>query len=315
MKKTLYFIIIILVFSLNKTNSQTVNSPSDRKVPTMNGHTFPSSSLFGSSFITTSLHAKLGFGLTSSVKIIGFDLEDYEIPSFEGRILYFSTTVKYQQRFTPWLALFMSFNMAGRVGTDISTIVADGVNTLGGGDIGWLIRIRRTEKFNFSGVIKVQNLTGNFINLSDYVRDIINNVPDPSFTKKVPALIVGIGARGAYAFNPTFGLQFIAEFDYGESFDRAKTKAYFSAGVMGDIDFMPKHNTPIGLGLGYSTSTAPEIVMSEGGFSHLFSGKIGYTGSDEFELALQYSYFNVTIQSAENKPFISKIALLLKFYF
>ena len=128
-------------------------------------------------------------------------------------------------------------------------------------------------------------------------------------------MIICAGIRGAYAFNPTFGFQFQGNFDYGETFERSKTKSYFSAGLMGDVDFLPKHNTAVGLALGYAISSAPEIVMSEGGLSHLITGKIGYTGSDDFELGVQYTYLNVNIKSVDDKPFISKILLILKFYF
>ena len=314
MKKIFYIIVFLLICSI--TGQTQSDAPiSERKVPTMNGHTFPSSSHLGSSFITTHLQEDLGFGLTSTLKIPGIVIDDYEIFSFEGQILFFNTAVQYQQRFTPWLSLYLTFKMSGRVGTDISTIMADGVNTLSGGDIGWLLRITKTEKFNLTGTINVQNLTGNFINVSDYFEDIINNVPDPSVTKKVPAMLIGAGIRGAYAFNPTYGLQFQADFDYGETFERSITKGYFSAGLIGDVDFLPKHNTAVGLALGYAISSAPEIVMGEGGLSHLITGKIGYTGSDDFELGVQYTYFNVNINSVDDKPFISKILLILKFYF
>jgi hypothetical protein len=67
--------------------------------------------------------------------------------------------------------------------------------------------------------------------------------------------------------------------------------------------------------LGYAITSAPEIVMGDGGMSHLISGKIGYTGSDDFELGVQYTYYNVNLKSVDEKPFISKILLILKFYF
>ncbi len=81
-----------------------------------------------------------------------------------------------------------------------------------GGDIGWLIRIYKSEKFNLSATANVKNLTGNVINVSDYFEDIINNNPNPSLTRKVPIMIVGTSIRGAYAFNPTYGLQFQGDF-------------------------------------------------------------------------------------------------------
>ncbi len=314
MKKTACTIFIFII-CLNSVNAQTGTIATERKIPILNGHTFPSSSHFNGSFIATSLQADLGFGTTSSLKIPGIVIGDYEIFSFEGRILFFNTSIRYKQRFTPWLALYFSFKMAGRMGTDISTIMADGVNTLGGGDIGWLVKILKNDKFNLSGTISVKNLTGNFINVKDYFSDIINNNPDPSVTQKIPATILGIGIRGAYAFNPTYGLQFIADFDYGESFERSETRGFFAGGILGDVDFLPKHNVPVGLALGYSLTNTPEIVMSDGGVSNLITGLIGYTGSDDFELGLQYTYYNVKLKSVDQKPFLSKIILTLKFYF
>lgn len=304
-----------ILFSTSIIFAQTDIPDTKKKVPTLNGHTFPSSSHFNSSFITTNLHADLGFGTTSILKIPGIIIDDYEILAFEGKLLFFNMSVQYQQRFTPWLALYFTLQASGRVGTDMSTILADGVNTLSGGDIGWLIRITHNKKFNLSGTINVKNITGNFINVSDYFEDLINNVPDPRVSQTIPAMAVGVGIRGAYAFNPTFGLQFQGDYYYGESFIRSKTKGFFDAGVMGDMDFLPKHHTAVGLALGYGITTAPEIVMDADGLSHLITAKIGYTGSDDFELGIQYTYFNVELQSVEEKPFVSKILLLLKFYF
>lgn len=314
MKKLIYIIAISILF-FNTGITQPETELIESKVPSLNGHAFPSLGPFRSSFITSSLHANLGFGNTSSIEIPGIILDDYELFAFEGKILFVSIDVQYQQRFNSWLALFVSFKMAGRLGTDMSTILADGVNTLSGGDIGWLVKIKQSRKFNLSGSIRLLSITGNFINVSDYFKDIIENNPNPSVIKKVPAKSIGIGIEGAYAFNPTFGLQFHTEYAYGESFVRGKTDGFFLAGVVGDIDFMPKHNVPVGLALGYTITSAPEIVMSDGGFSNLINAKIGYTGSKDFELGLQYTYYNVEIKSVEEKPFVSKFLLVLKFYF
>ncbi len=78
---------------------------------------------------------------------------------------------------------------------------------------------------------------------------------------------------------------------------------------------MPKHEVPINLALGYTLTTTPAIVMSEGGASNIITGKVGYSGSDEFELGAQFTYYNVDLKSLEEKPFITTIMLLLKLYF
>ncbi|MEA3480223.1 MAG: hypothetical protein U9R60_18715 [Bacteroidota bacterium] len=314
MRKLIYIIIITLL-CFDSGNAQTLTSSGERKVPNLNGHTFPSVFHFNNSFINTSLEANLGFGLTSPVRISGLVIDDHELFAFEGQILFINTRVRYQQRFNPWLALYMSFEMAGRVGTDMSTILADGVNTLVGGNIGWLIRIMQTNKFNLSGTVYIQNLTGNFINVSEYFQELINNDPNPTVVKKVPAMVVGVGTQGAYAFNSTFGLQFQAACAFGESFQREKSAVFYSLGILGDVDFMSKHNVPVSLALGYTLISEAEIVLEDGAFINLISGRIGYTGSSDFELGLQYSYNKVNLKSVDKNPSVSTIMLILKFYF
>ena len=107
--------------------------------------------------------------------------------------------------------------------------------------IGWLVRIKKTDKLNLSGTINVKQLTGNFINVSEYFDQIISDHPNPSVTKKVPATSAGIGLLGAYSFSPSIGLQFVSELAYGESFKRKETSAYFSGGLLGDVDSPPNN--------------------------------------------------------------------------
>jgi len=319
MKKFIYLAVLLLISQTSLiAQSEEIsveNQESESLLPSLNGHTFLTTSYLRSSFIATNLNTNIGFGLTSKLDIPGIMIGDHEILGFEGSIFFIDVDVAYQQRVTNWLSFYATFKLAGRLGTDMSTILADGVNTLTGGDIGWLIRIKETDKFNISGSININTITGSFINVSDYFQEIIDDVPYPSVIKKVPAMSLGMGVRGAYAFNPTFGVQFQTGVAFGESLVRGNTRAYFSGGILGDMNFNPKYNVPIGLAFGYSNSSAPEIVMNNGGVANLFTGKVGYTGSDEFELGLQFTYYNVKIQSVESKPFVTKLLLALKFYF
>ncbi len=287
----------------------------DGKIPSINDHVFPTSTYLRSSFIVTNLQAEMGFGTTSKLKLPGITIGDYELFAFEGKILFVDLGIQYQQRFTSWLAFYASFKMAGRLGSDFSTIVADGVNTISGAELGWLFRIKQTKKLNLSGTVSLYNLKGNFINVSQFIEEVLANNPYPSVVKHVPSMMVGLGLRGAYGFSPTFGLQMQFDYAYGESFERGSTQGFFSAGILGDVDFNPKWDIPIGLGVGYSISTAPEIVMNDGGFTNMFLLNLGYTGAKDFKLGAQYTYYNVELKSIEDKPFINKILLTLQFYF
>lgn len=316
MKKHI-LILIIFVFGLNTIWAQDndTKTSSEYKVSRLNGHQFLTASHFKSSFINTTLQANLGIGATSVLDIPGIKIGDYRILQFKGRIMFFNAHLEYQQRFTPWLAMYLTYDMTGRVGADMSTILADGVNTMSGGEIGALIRLMQSKKLNLSTNINVQNLTGNFINVVEYVEEIIDGNPYPSVVKKVPAMSVEAGLLGAYAINATYGFQFHAEFGYGESYERGNSAGYLSAGFSAEADLNPSIEVPIGFGLGYSLSSAPEVVMNNDGYSNLIHAKIGYTGAKEFELGLEYTLYNIHINSIDGDGYINNILLMLKFYF
>jgi hypothetical protein len=308
-------LIVILSLSLNSVTAQNESENSHKKIPELNRNKFLSTSQLKSAFISTNLQTDIGVGSNSLIKIPGITIGDHELFSFQGKIFYMDFNLQYQQEFTSWLSLYMSMKLTGRVGSDLSTIIADGINTISGGDIGWLIKIKETEKLYLSGTIKANSLVGSFINVADYFEDVINDIPYPSLSKKTPATSVGIGLRGAYAFNPSYGLQFDVNAIHGESLQRGATDTYYSFGVLGDVDFKETSNTPIALALGYSLTSTPEVSMNDRGFSSLYLGKIGYSGSDDYELGLQYTFYTVNLKSVDSNTSISKIMLGLKFYF
>lgn len=314
MSRQIFFSFLFFVIAF-QGYSQRPQSEERSKTPRLNGHFFPSSNVLKTSFITTHFQADIGAGATSKLKVPGIVIEDIEIFEFEGRLGFAEVNVEYQQRFTPWLALFISGRFSGRMGVNMSTIVADGVNSVYGGDIGWLMRVYESSKLNLSVVTQVNSTTGNFINLERYIEELINNEPFPSVSRTIPSLTVGTGIRGAYAFNEKYGLQFDANLGFGEALSREKTQAYFSAGFLADVDFYPQNDLPIGLAIGYSLSSAPHIVMDNPHLSGIFTGRLGYTGSKEFELALVFNYYDIKIASIDSNPFVGKALLQLKLYF
>lgn len=314
MRTLINLFIIVSVCSMT-VNAQSDESQAARKRPSLNGHMFPSTNYLRSSFVVTSLQADMGMGITSTLVLPGIEIGEKEILSFEGKILFADVDIQYQQRFTPWLSLYFSLRAAGRLGTNMSTILVDGLNTITGSDIGWLIRIWESNRLNLAGTIKLSTAAGSFINVLDYFEEIINNEPYPSVVKNITGLTAGLGLRGAYAFNPSYGIQFNLDYAYGESLQRVASQSYYLAGILGDLDFNPKQKVPIGLALGYTISTSPTYVMQDGGVSNIIVGKIGYTGSEDFDLGLQFNYRNIYLNSVADKPFIRTLLLNLRYYF
>lgn len=313
--KKIYHLFILILISTGIVSAQDESGNRDSKRNVLNGHTFQSTGVFRSPFISTDLQANVGFGSTPSLRITGVEIDGEELFAFEGKIAFVNAKVTYRQRFTPWLAMYISGDMAGRVGTNLTTILADGINTISGGRIGWLIRIKHSKKLLLAANIHVSNRTANVINVRKFVNDIINEESNPSVTNKIPAMVMEAGLRGAYAFNPTYAIQFFTELDYGESFQRENTQAYFSFGALGEMDLYPKHNVPVGLALGYVLTSDPESITANSGFSNILVGKLGYTASREFELGLELSYFNVELSSVEDNVSVAKALLVMKFFF
>lgn len=316
MKKILIIFSMLCIGLMQIQAQENLNNKSkNNRVHILNEHRFLSPSQFKSSFITTSLHTRLGFGSTNPITIPGIKVGQHEISQFQGQIFYFNMFVEYQQRFRPWLAMYATFGFNGRIGGDMSTILADGINTLSGGEVGWLIRLLDSKSFNLSANINVQNLKGNFINVVGYFEEIIDDNPYPSAVKSVPALSIEYGLLGAWGISPTFGLQFHSEMGYGESFERDKTKVYYSTGITFDADLMPKYKVPIGFLAGYGLSSSPEVLMNNSGVSQMISFKTAYTGSVDYELGVQYSLRTLKINSINNNTVFHNGLLVLKFYF
>jgi len=314
MKKIISVAIVLAVLSSVVLAQEEKEHPR-LKYPQLNGHTFPTFVTLKSSFINTSFRARIGLGQASKLEVPGISIGDYEIFTYGGKLLFANLNILYQQRFNHFLALYISFELSARLGTDMSTILVDGVNTMSGGEIGWLVKIYQGRKINLSASIALRNFSGSFINVSNYFSDIINNVPDPAVVKVVPALSVGAGFHLAYAINPTFGIQAGGGYAYGESFTRDKNEGYFNFGIAGDVDFNPAKKVPIGLTFGYTLTTFPEVMMNYDGPSDMFIVMISYTGSQNFELGLQYIFYSMESPAYTNTANINNATIMMKYYF
>ena len=312
---------IILIVLLFTTGLITVSAQNDTtkivlKKSMLNGHIFTSINTSKSAFINTYLNAELGVGNTGTLDLPGINIGDLELLSFTGSVNFVTVNIDYRQKINDWMALRLGMSLGGRIGSNMSTILVDGLNTYNGGSIGWDFRLVEQQKFQMSGSIFVRNIDGSFIDITGYIKDIINDIPFAEVVRNIPVLTTGVGFQGAYAFNSAYGLQFGADYSYGESFDRNKQSFYTSVNISGDLDLMPRKRIPLGFAAGYKLSSNPEDTFLEFIYTSIFSGKIAYTGSSDFDLGLQVVVNKVKLaESIEKDPFVLKTQLDFKFYF
>ena len=281
----------------------------------LNGHAFLDYARFDSPFIATNLKISVGTGRTSVITIPSMEINGFTTPAINGSIMFAEASLSYQQRFTPWLSLNFHTVTIGRFGTDAFSLLFDGVNTIYGGSIGWQIRMFQSTKLILSSTIFVENYSGSFINVRQFVNDIIDSVPDASIIKNIPALTGGINVKGAYAFNETFAMQAEMQLDYGETYVREKERFTFKTSVLGEADFYPKHHLPLGIGLGYSLFSTQETSMENGDYISLGIFKMAYTGSPDYDLGLEYMTYKLKLNKQIKNPFVSLFVFSFRFYF
>ena len=312
MKKIL---IIWLFLGLSFTGYSQQSSETLFKKNRLNGHVFLDYSRFNNPFIATSLRINVGTGSTSTITIPPMEINGILTPAINGTIMFTEGEMTYQQRFTPWLSLNIRTMLIGRFGADAFSLLFDGVNTISGGSIGWRIRMIQSKKLILSSGIFVENLSGSFINLKQFVNDIIDGDPNASIIKNTPALTGGFNIEGAYAFNETWGIMAETQIAYGETFIRSSEKITSRTSILGEADFYPKHKLPLGLGLGYMLSSTPETSMEGGDYLSMGLLKIAYTGSPDFDLGMEYLTYKMKLSEKIKNPFVIQLLLSFKFYF
>jgi hypothetical protein len=66
----------------------------------------------------------------------------------------------YQQQVREWLAAYINFSLSTRVGTELQSLLSQGINTLTSFEIGWNIKLIDGDKYTFSTVVELQNNEG-----------------------------------------------------------------------------------------------------------------------------------------------------------
>lgn len=287
----------------------------NNKIPELNGHSFVPSTYIEGPFMNTRFALGVGLGSTGEYKYPLFEVDENQIYGVKGQLLFLTVTLDYQQKIQDWVAMFIKFRVAARIGTNVGSILAEGFSSISSFNIGWKINLLEREKTKLSTLIGISNYNGTFLSVSKFVEDIIDNQPYPSLITNTPALNGNLGFQFAYGISELFGFQVNYLNSIGESLQRGETAYYFSFGTGFDLNLYQKHNVPLGFSLGYLLSSRPEQVYRESGNSNSIHFKFAYTGTNDFVLGLQTSYITIPVsEDLENFSTIG-VSFALTYYF
>ena len=280
--------------------------------PTLNNHIFTPITYSNLPFTNSYFSTHTGIGTTSGLVS---EIDDLPFRGLAGEVSFVEMGFAYQQRVRDRLAGYINLTISARVGTDFQSMIAQGFSAITSFDIGWHIKVLERKKSLLSMVLELQNHKGSFVNVLGFVKDIINDLPNPSLNEKVPVLAFASGLRFAYALNETVGFKGSAMLSYGETYTRGAYGIAFDGGAGIDLDFYPHFFVPIGLVITYDITSMPDFVYVEGEKSQMIQAKIAYSKASDFSLGIEIAYMKYPFINQARPVTAMSAALAARYYF
>lgn len=309
MKKLVFLLSLFFVASLAVAQEESSNN-----LPKLNGHYFIPNSNTDYPFIKSSFGMNLGVASSKDFENVILEVGDSVLVGFKGSLVFADLNFDYQQKIKDWIALYLNIGVTARLGTELSSILTQGLNTVSSFRIGWLFKLHENEKNSLSGSIQLNSYTANFISISGFVEDIIDNKPKPSISKNIPVSNANIGLRYAHGFNEKFGLTACGEFGYGESYERGESTFTYSFGSAFDLNLASTTKVPLGFLIFANVVSRPELIHVISDFATNTGLKISYSGAPHFNFGAELSRLSVPIPNVKEKV-VSNAAFITCVYF
>jgi hypothetical protein len=284
--------------------------------PVLGGHRFIWNPYTESPFPRTYVRSRTGGGLFTGLEFFPeFDIgEDITVDAVKGDLLFAELEFEYQHQIQPWLGMWAKLGGLARLGNGAGALLAEGVTSVTGWDIGWLFKMYESESFVLSGTAALSNDGVTDVNLLRWVEGVVDEDPDAELVSSSPRLRGRGGLRAGWGINETVGLQFMSEVGYGESGVKGEENntSWDNAATV-SVDLYPATDFPIGFALTGSSRQYPR----EGGASDRtadISLRTAFTGRDNFLIALDTSWNSFDLPSADDVG-LFRAGLSLQLYF
>lgn len=238
-------------------------------------------------FILTHVRTSLGVGGVQNLRYPLVKIGNNEYFYMQGDVFVALLFFEYQHAVKDWLAVFTRFGLTGRLGNSLATLTKQGINYATTFDLGWMLKVYRNDNFALSASFEVTNGNYSFINLQQFIKDVVDGVRDPSLVRSNNSVYGLAGVKAAYGINEFIGLNAVFDLGYGETIQRDLDNEFFIHSALNvDLNFYKLINTPISLSLGYLHSTYPHSNNSEVFSSNVFIAQVNYIGRTDFVLSL-----------------------------
>jgi hypothetical protein len=262
----------------------------------------------------TFVRNSVGIGQARDFELPVLEIGGDEFVALSGDILFANLDFEYQQAVKEWIAARARVRVTARLGSEVSSLLASGVAASTGFELGWLIKLVRSDRAMLSANIDLSNNTSTIINILQFVDDIVEG-ETPQLISTTPSVRGGGGLRFAYGVSELCGLTFFGSGGYGESIDRrAENEFFLRVGGLANFDLLPGTNVPLGLSLGYVFDTFPEGGEDVASNDNTGTLRIEYTGRNDLGLGLVLTVERLNTRSVGSITVVST-SIDLRYFF
>ena len=287
----------------------------EAKIPGLGGHIFVPTEFAPSPFINTFFTTSLGAGSSIQRDFPIVDLGNGELVGLDGQIIFIGLGFQYKQHLKDWIAFEAKANVSGRVGSDLLSLISQGFSTVNALDLGWLVKIYKSDRFMISGTAGVSSASGNFINLASFVEDIIDGDTTAQLSRKVNITNGGLGYRLAWSMSKLLGFSSSGSLFYGETFEGGRL--YYLSRITASLDanLQSAYDVPLGFVYNIDFNGLPEFVYVNDRTAVVHSFKFAYMGSGDFSLGLEASFGLLPVAGFDEKVQVSTINITSQYFF
>lgn len=314
MKIITTIVVAFLVLAAGRADAQDTVYIHHNTLPQLNDHVFVPNPLVPGPFLNSQFRMRMGVEGTVDLRVPLPDFLPDSIKGPKGNLLFVNIGFRYNQKIKDWISFYINPFIAVRSGTELGTLLFEGVNTIVGGETGVMFKIMDRPKHKLTGAFMINNYDATIINVGQFVKDVIERNPNASITQDAPALAVGMGTSYAVGFTPVTGLTAIGDIQYGEGISRGDESFRFRLGTAVDFNWASK-GVPLGVSLAYLMRSTIDFIYVDNEIGHSFTGKIAYTASPNFVLGFELSGSVLPVITLPDKVRSAGLMVNINYYF
>jgi len=270
-------------------------------------------------FIRTVTTVNTGGGISTTLRLPVVELGDVATIAPVGGLAVAVLTARHEQAIKDWFSVHGELQVVGRLGTNVVSLLAQGVNTAIAFELGWNVRILENDRWSIVTGLRLRDGSFTSIDVRRFAEGLIDSgyvTENNRLLDTKPVMRASIDVRPAWTISRAFGLYSVLNFGVEEPRVRGGNYGTIVDGLVAlSADWNPVIEVPIGTTVGIEYRQTSEIAASGDGAAKNIFLRLGYTGADEFGLGAQVLLNILPLEGVEDQVTFMTAVIDMRFYF